>query len=312
MSASAGPAGREAGRTCVIVNPAAGHVRAQALFRRIESAFAALGEPIDLVATTGPGHATALARAAAAAGYRAVCAVGGDGTLAETATALIGTGIPLAVVPRGTANQVAANLGIPMGLQAAIRVAVTGRPVDMDAGSIGGRVFVLAAGAGFDAAVMKRATRALKERWGFGAYVYAALKVSVAAPRTLYRIVADGEELHVAAMSVLVANVGALYATFPPARMVISPEPESAWCDGLFDVVVLQPTSVPGFAGLLARLAIRGFGGQGLLHLRAREVRIEGDPVVPFQVDGDFAGHTPFDATVLPGALRVLTPFPFP
>jgi YegS/Rv2252/BmrU family lipid kinase len=283
-------------------------VRARRLRQRIERAFAALGEEIELRETTGPGHATALAREAAAGQYRVVCAVGGDGTLAETATALAGTGTPLAVVPRGTANQVAANLHIPTNVEAAIQVAVRGEPVDLDVGVIEGRIFALAAGAGFDAAVMARATRSLKERWGFGAYIYAALKEAMPLPRTHYRIVADGRELDVDAMSVLIANVGAIYSTFPPVCMPMTPEPELAWCDGLLDVVILEPSTVPRFAGLLARLALRGFGGEGLVHLRAREVRVETDPVVPFQVDGDLAGQTPLSAAAMPAALRILRP----
>lgn len=303
--------GRAAGRgTFVLLNPIAGGGRNVRLRRRLERAFLALGEPIELIETGGPGHATALAREAAAAGFRAVCAVGGDGTIAEAATGLVGTAVPLAVVPRGTANQVAANLDIPANVESAVAVAVTGRPVSLDVGSIGERIFALAAGAGFDAAVMATATPALKERWGLGAYFYAALKVSVAAPRTNYRIVADGEELHVSAMSVVVANVGALYSAFRRARLMLSPKPETAWCDGFFDVVILQPTSVPGFAGLLARLTIRGFGGDGLLHLRAREVTIHADPAVPFEIDGDLAGLTPLTAIALPAALQVLVPRP--
>lgn len=301
-------AGPGAGRTFVILNPAAGGARARRLRDRVRSAFQAQRHEIELVETEGPGHATALARAAAQAGYAVVCAVGGDGTLAETATALAGTGVPLAIVPRGTANQLAANLAIPRDVETAVALALHGRIVEVDVGTIGDRIFALAAGAGFDAAVMARATTELKERWGFGAYIYAMLKEAALIPRTHYRIVADGKELHVEAMSVLVANVGAIYATFPPMRMPVTPYPEKALSDGLFDIVIMEPTSAPRFAGTLLRLAFRGFGGQGLLHLQARDVRIDAEPVAPFEVDGDFVGHTPLVASVLPGALRVLVP----
>ena len=305
---AAATAGLRAGRTFVILNPAAGNVRARRLRERVHAAFAAQRHPIELVETEGPGHATTLAREAARLGYRVVCAVGGDGTLAETATALAGTGTPMAIVPRGTANQLAANLGIPRDVEEAVHLAVHGTPVDVDVGTIGRRIFALAAGAGFDAAVMARATRELKERWGFGAYLYAMLKEAASMPRTNFRITADGRELNVEAMSVLIANVGAIYATFPPMRMPMTPHPETAWHDGLLEVVILQPASMPRFAGLLARLAFRGFGGEGLLHLQAREISIEADPVAPFEIDGDFVGHTPFTASVLPGALRILVP----
>jgi len=309
---TASAAGPRAGRTFVILNPAAGHARARQLRDHVRAAFADHRQPIDLVETEGPGHATELAHAATGLGYRVVCAVGGDGTLAETATALAGTGTPMAIVPRGTANQLAANLRIPRDIDAAVRLAVHGRPVDVDVGSIEGRIFALAAGAGFDAAVMARATRELKERWGFGAYIYAMLKEAASRPRTHFRITADGRELNVDAMSVLIANVGAIYATFPPMRMPMTPHPESAWRDGLLELVILEPASVPRFAGLLVRLAFRGFGGEGLLHLQAKEIRVDAEPGAPFEIDGDFVGHTPFVARVLPGALRILVPAALP
>jgi len=301
-------AGPGAGRTFVILNPAAGGARARRLRDRVLGAFEARRHAVELVETEGPGHATALARAAAQQGYAAVCAVGGDGTLAETATALAGTGLPLAIVPRGTANQLAANLAIPRDVETAVGLVLNGRVVQVDVGTVGDRIFALAAGAGFDAAVMARATTELKERWGFGAYIYAMLKEAALIPRAHYRIVADGQELHVEAMSVLVANVGAIFAAFPPMRMPVTPTPEKALSDGLFDIVIMEPASAPRFAGTLLRLAFRGFGGQGLLHLQAREVRIDADPVAPYEVDGDFVGHTPLVASVLPGALRVLVP----
>lgn len=308
-TAAAGPT---AGRTFVILNPAAGHVRARQLRERVRAAFAGHHHGIELVETRGPGHATELAREAAALGYRVVCAVGGDGTLAETATALAGTGTPMAIVPRGTANQLAANLGIPRDVEAAVRLAVHGTPIDVDVGTIDGRIFALAAGAGFDAAVMARATRELKERWGFGAYIYAMVKEAAPLPRSRFHITADGHELRVEAMSVIIANVGAIFAAFPPMRMPVTPEPETALSDGMLDLVILEPTSAPRFTGLLLRLAFRGFGGEGLLHLRAREIRVEAEPAAPFEIDGDFVGHTPFTAAVLPRALRILAPAPRP
>ena len=305
---AASAAGPRAGCACIIMNPAAGKARARQLRTRIENAFRRAGAEFEISLTHGPGHATELARAATARGCRLVCAVGGDGTLAETASALAGSGTPLALIPRGTANQVAFNLGIPRHVEAAVQVALHGRMAELDVGVIDGRVFTLAAGAGLDAAVMARATPALKERWGFGAYVYAMLKESVTSHRRHFDIVADGRDLHVGAMSVLIANVGALYTAFPNVRMPMAPEPDSAWRDGMLDVVIVEPASVPRFAGLLARLAVVGFGGAGLLHLRAREVELHAVPSAPLQIDGDAAGETPVTAVALPAALRIMVP----
>ncbi len=307
--ATSRPAGPYAGRTFIILNPAAGSEDAARLRRLVGGAFAARGAPFDLAATEHPGHATELAREAVALGYRAVCVVGGDGTLAEAATAVGGSDVPLAIIPRGTANQLAANLGLPVEMEAAVDVAVAGTPVPFDLGQVNGRAFALVTGAGYDAAVMSAATRPLKERWGFAAYLYAAAKEALSAAPVPFRITRDGETIEVRAITVMIANVGALFASFLPFGFSLAPEPDLSWRDGLLDVLVLAPRSAPEFAGVLWSAARRRFEGGGrMLHFQAREITVEADPPVPMQVDGDPAGTTPLAASVVPGGLRILVP----
>jgi diacylglycerol kinase (ATP) len=306
-----GAAGPYAGRTFIIMNPAAGHEDATRLRRRLGAAFAAREAPFDMVATRHAGHASELAADAAGLGYRAVAVVGGDGTLAEVATGLAGSTTPLALIPRGTANQVAQNLQIPRGLERAVEVAVHGVPTPVDLGRINGRAFALVAGAGFDAAVMAAATRSLKERWGFAAYVLAAVKEALGATPRHFRITADGRTFEVDAVSVMIANVGELFTAWIPLRFSLAPHPTSSWQDGIFDVVILAPRRLPQLAGILWRAANRRFeGDERLVHFQAREITVEADPPIPVQIDGDPAGMTPISATVAPGALRVLLPRP--
>lgn len=277
--------------------------------RRLGGAFAARGAAFDLVATERAGHATTLAREAAARGYRAVAICGGDGTLAEAATGLAGTSTPLAIIPRGTANQVAHNLGIPRALEDAVDVAVFGAPSTIDLGLINDRAFALVAGAGFDAAVMQSATRELKERWGFGAYVYAAVKEALTAGIRRFHINADGREIEVDAVSVMVANVGELFARWLPLRFSLAPQPTSAWHDGLLDVVIVAPRHAPDLAEILWRSANRKFtGSKRLLHFQCREITIDAHPAIAVQVDGDPAGVTPVSMAVMRDAMRVLVP----
>jgi diacylglycerol kinase (ATP) len=277
--------------------------------RRLGGAFAARNAAFDLVTTQHAGHAAELAREAAALGYRSVAVCGGDGTLAEVATGLAGTGTPLAIIPRGTANQVAQNLGIPRALEAAVDVAVFGRPSLIDLGRIDDRAFALVAGAGFDAAVMQSATRELKERWGFGAYVYAAVKEALTSGSRRFHITADGREIEVDAVSVMVANVGELFARWLPLRFSLAPQPTSAWRDGLLDVVIVAPRNAPDLAAILWRAANRQFTGTDrLVHFQTHEIRIDADPPIAVQVDGDPAGMTPVTMSVMREALRVLVP----
>lgn len=277
--------------------------------RRLGGAFAARGAAFDLEVTQAPGHARELAVAAAAAGYRAVAVVGGDGTVAEAASGLAGTLTPLAVIPAGTANQVAYNLQIPQALEAAVEVAVNGQVVPIDLGRIGERAFALVAGAGFDAAVMASATRELKERFGFAAYIYAAVKEALTATPRTFRVVADGQAQEISAVTVMVANVGRLFARWLPVRLPLGPQPANAWRDGRFDVVILATRHLPDFAGAVWSATHLNFAGnKRLVHLQAEEITIEADPPIAAQIDGDPAGFTPITARVDREALRVFVP----
>jgi YegS/Rv2252/BmrU family lipid kinase len=304
-----GAAGPYADRTFIILNPAAGQDDPARLRRVIGGAFAARSASFDLEQTRHAGHALELARRSVALGYRAVCVVGGDGTLAEAATGLAGTEVPLALIPRGTANQVAQNLRIPVDLEAAVEVAVTGTPTPIDLGNIDGRSFALVAGAGFDAAIMAAATRELKEKWGFGAYVYAAVKQALSATPVHFRICVDGRDLELDAVTVMMANVGELFSAWLPLRLPLGPDPLTAWQDGLLDVIVLAPRRLPEFATVLWRAARRRFAGDDrLIHFQASEVTIAADPPIAVQIDGDAAGVTPITASAVPAAMRVLLP----
>lgn len=299
-----------AGRTLIVINPAAGQDEQERLRRKIGGAFAARRAPFDLVETERAGHAVDLAREGAALGYRAVCVVGGDGTLAEAATGLAGTDTPLALIPRGTANQVAQNLRIPTRVEDAVEVAIAGVPEPVDLGRIGDRVFALVAGAGFDAAMMASATRGLKERWGFGAYVYAAVKEALAAQPVEFHITADGETLDVRAVSVMLANVGELFTQFLPFALPLTPRPRRSWQDGLFDVVVLAPRHAMDMPNVLWKAVGRRYQGDDdrLLHFQAREVTIEAEPAIAVQIDGDPAGVTPMAARAVERGVRIIVP----
>ncbi len=298
-----------AGRTLIIVNPKAGQETLATLRRKIGGAFAARDINFDFVTTEYSGHATQLAREAARAGYGKVCVVGGDGSIAEAATGLVGTNVPLGVIPRGTANQVALNLKIPVALEKAVDVAIHGNPCPIDVGQIDGKAFALVAGAGFDAAVMGSATRELKERWGFGAYIYAALRQALSATPARFVITTNETRLEVSGVSVMIANVGALFTKYLPIRFPLTPKPLSSWNDGVFDIVVVAPQNFPDWATVLWNAARMKFGGNNrLIHLQAREVTIESDPLLPTQIDGDPAGETPLTATVLEQGVRIMLP----
>jgi YegS/Rv2252/BmrU family lipid kinase len=301
-------AGPYARRNLVVLNPVAGQEDTDRVLRLLAGAFAVRRASFDIVTTGGPGDAERFAREAAALGYRAVVAVGGDGTVGEVITGLAGTGVPLGIVPKGTGNQVAFNLGIPRSVEAAVDAVVNGEATPMDLGQVdNGRYFAVAAGVGWDAAVVSVATRELKDRWGFGAYLYAALRVGTTPPISRYRITADGETLEVDAAMVLAANMGIIVSNPPALNVRIGPGVSHR--DGKLDLCIFAPRTLPQAAGLVWRMYRQRYAGDDrLIYLQAREVLIESDPPVVTETDGELLGETPLRARAVPGGIHVLVP----
>ena len=291
------------------MNPAAGQSDTERVLRLLAGAFAVRGAGFDVTHTAAAGDAQRMAREAAAQGYRAVVAVGGDGTVGEVITGLAGTDVPVGIVPKGTANQVASNLGIPRDVEGAVEVAVNGVPAPIDLGRLeDGRYFALAAGAGWDAAVMAGATRELKDRLGFGAYIYAGMRVGVMPPLHRYRIVADGREVRVRAAMVLLANMGQFVTkTIPPVQVTVAPE--VSYQDGRLDVCIFAPRSLVDVANLMWRVLRGRFAGdERLIYFQARDIAVYADPPAVTEIDGEAIGHTPLHARAVRGGVTVLIP----
>lgn len=299
-------------RYLVLLNPRAqGGGRSSSLRRRVAAAFAERRIPFDVVEPGSARESMGVARVAAEEGYRTVAAVGGDGTVAAALRGTAGTEVPVAILPFGTGNQLAANFGIPLGLEQSVEVAVRGEVEAIDLGRIDGEYFALIAGAGLDAEVMAEATDDLKRRFGAAAYLMAGVRAGVKnlmTPNTAeFRIVADGEEIEVTATMVLLANVGQLAARPLPVDIQVGPEVSSR--DGLLDVAVFAPRSAPEIAEILIQMARRDYeGSDRTLFLQAREVRVDADPPVKTQIDGEPAGETPLEAVSEPLAGRIVVP----
>jgi diacylglycerol kinase (ATP) len=290
----------------VVLNPAAGQEDPARVRRLLGGAFAVRSVPFDLVQTTGTGDAERYARRAVELGYAKVVAAGGDGAIAEVITGLAGSEVPLGIVPQGTGNQLAFNLGIPPDVERAVEVVVNGRPDPVDLGRLDdGRYFALMASAGWDAEMIALATRELKDRWGFGAYLYAGLRKAVSTRPALFHITADDRQFTVRAASVIVANAGQLVYELLPLDLRIGPG--VSFHDGLLDVCVFAPKNLPEVASVLLKVARRRYtGDERMIYLQAKEIRVEAEPSVVTQVDGDLLGETPLVARAVPGAVRVL------
>jgi diacylglycerol kinase family enzyme len=264
-----------------------------------------------------------LARQAVAAGASLVFAAGGDGTVRACAQALAGTGIPLAIVPLGTANLTARALGIPGRADRAIDTGFRGRDrvIDLalaqaddggadgadlalaDQGGAGGIGFTAMAGIGLDAAVVEAARSPVKRRLGWVAYAVSGL-AHLSLPAAEFTIRLDGgQPLRRRARCVVVGNAGLLpggFVLLPGARLD----------DGRLDVGILAPAGVFGWPRAAGRVLTRSRGQDRTLErFQARRVEIAAEADLPRQIDGEViaAGQT-LTVSVCPGALTVRQP----
>lgn len=293
----------------MLLNPGAGGRTSEreTLRRRLGGAFAARGVPFDIVEAANSEEGLDVACAAAERGYRAIVAAGGDGTVSVALRGVAGTSVPVAIVPFGTANQLALNFDIPTSLEDSVRVAVEGKVTRIDLAEANGETFALMAGAGLDAQVMADATAELKSRLGFGAYIYSGLKNVINRPGADFRITADDQEVKVKASMVLVANAGQLGAGPLPVEFRMAPG--ASFQDGLIDVCIYAPSNLPEVARIIWRVTRNRFSGDDkIIYFQARSVRIEADPPVAIEIDGDPRGETPMEAKVAPQAARIIVP----
>jgi diacylglycerol kinase family enzyme len=287
----------------LVVNVARVH-DVRRLTRAGEQAAAAGGWRPPLVLPTAPDDAgTAQARRALEAGADLVIAAGGDGTVRACADVLANTGVPLAIVPVGSANLTANALGLPLRAEAALRVAFEGRDRQIDLGVADGITFAAMAGIGLDAAVVGATSGALKRAAGWTAYAAAAAG-QVLRPRTTFTIRLDGgDPLIRRAHSVTVGNSGAL-----PGGFVILPA--ARLDDGVLDIVVLAPADPVGWADVGYRvLAGSRRDDARLERYQARSVEITAGAELPRQVDGEVIAPARFlNVAVRPGVLTVRVP----
>jgi diacylglycerol kinase (ATP) len=205
---------------------------------------------------------------------------GGDGMVQRCAHEAAGTGATLAIVPAGTANLFASNLGIPMDIEGAVAVGLDGHRRKLDLGTINGEHFAVMAGAGFDAAMIRDADSGLKDRIGRAAYVWTGAR-NIRRTAVRARIKVDGDEFFDGDVScVLVGNVGELFG-----GVTVFPEAEPD--DGSLELAVVTATSLLEWSRVLFRTARSQPADSPFVRVvPARSVRVRFDQPVPYELDG--------------------------
>jgi diacylglycerol kinase (ATP) len=290
-------------RVRVIVNPRAG-VAARAALDEVRR-----GRPswrdLDVRLTAGPEDAAALAEQAARSGVELVVAVGGDGTANEAARGLLGSSVPLGIVPAGSGNGLARALGIPMRPDRALAALESSVVRQMDVGFVNGQPFLNVAGTGFDAAVgwaFHRAGRGGARR-GFTSY----LRQSLALVRT-YR--ASRLLLELGAARIELRPFVVAFANGPQYGAGAIVNPGARLDDGRFEVVCLDDGPVAETLWLALRLFLGGLErSRRYRRWSVRRAAVQAEPGVTYHRDGEPEAAAPtLVVTLAPRALRVLVP----
>jgi diacylglycerol kinase (ATP) len=283
----------------VIANPAAG--RDVPILGVLNRAFKNADIDWDLFLTKKAGDAHRLAQEAVKAGADLVAVYGGDGSVMEAATGLMGADLPLAILPGGTANVMSVELGIPGDLPSAVNLICGSdhkvRTVDM--GQVRGQMFILRITTGLSAEMTKNTEREDKNRLGVLAYALSWLRAVPTTPASRYQLTLDGEQVELEGVTCVIANSASL--GLPGLTLAKTADIS----DGLLDVFVFRSSTVNELLSIAANAVI---DADLIPHWQVREVTVTAEPPQTVECDGEVLDPTPLTAQIVPQAVRVLVP----
>ena len=283
--------------TLIILNPAADSERAQKRRAHVQS----LARDCVVCTTTYTGEAEAMARRGAEEGFEKIVAAGGDGTINEVVNGLAGSGTTLGLLPIGTMNVFATELGLPVhDLELCWDIVKGDSTRAVDLPKANQKFFVQLAGVGLDAQVVKETSAQLKRSFGPLSYVISAVQIAARKPPKLF-IQSDDTSIDEGSF-VLVGN-GRLYGgPFPFFK-------RAALDDGLLDVVVFKRL---GYLEIIKYLQDVVFSSNirvpEIEYFQTARLRVESDQTVPVELDGELVGNCPVKFSIQESSLRVLVP----
>lgn len=292
-------------RTLFLINPASGRDASAPLKRALLDILPDIPDT-DAIVLTGPGEAKRIASEASGQGYGRIVVAGGDGTVNEVINGMGDSHIALGIIPVGTGNVLAYELGLERDdLDTAMQVIRAGKIREFDLGTVGDMRFLLMAGFGFDAEVVRTVPPRAKGLFGRMAYAPTLVRESVRYRPSEFHILLDNEaKLSMSAYMVIICNCASYAPNFQIA-------PDAKPDDGLLDVLIFEhrPAMKLRFVGWLsASLFTQWVADECAVHYRARRIRIDSTPRVKMQIDGDVRGESGVDIEVLPKALRLIVP----
>ncbi len=289
----------------VVINPAAG--KDQPILKVINSVFKEAGVEWDVKITQEAGDGQRFAQEAVRAGVDVVAVNGGDGTVMEVANGLVGSQVPFAILPGGTANIMSLELGIPNDLFEACTLAANPHPQIrvIDLGRMGDQYFLTRLSMGLPAAMVEGADREAKDRLGVFAYALAGLQSLSNPPVAHYYLNLDGEEVESEGVTCVIANSGMMGVSGMPG---LAMAPNIRIDDGLLDVIMVTKADLPSLLSLAVSVMDGSENQRALQRWQARQVTVAADPVQTVQLDGELCGQTPTSVQAAPGAVCAIVP----
>jgi YegS/Rv2252/BmrU family lipid kinase len=283
----------------IVINPAAG--KDEPMINILNRAFRPYNVEWDVSITQKYGDAQAFARRAIEDGYDLVAGYGGDGTQHEIANALMGSNVVMGVLPGGTGNGFANELGIPKSLAAAAELLCTSRKLrKTDIVQLQDSYFIQRLYIGIEPE--QQTSREMKDKYGPLAYAITAYQRRKAQKEVNYRIVIDGKLLEMAANKVYVVNAAQTGAGLSVTGKFSRSD------DGLLEVFVLNLKSLETISAAAERMLNISSELAEKFIWQGREITIETDPDQPVWTDGEYTGRTPVRMKVIPGRLNVVVP----
>jgi len=289
-------------KVLIILNPASGKNATEPIRDVISHQFAHSKIDFEIYESKKEDNLGDIVRARLKDGFELVVAVGGDGTVSAVIDGLVGTRIPLGIIPSGTANLLAYDLKIPLSIEDAVAL-ITG-PHDIkkiDTIRINKRVYDLNVSLGVSAAVVSNTTPKNKSRFGLFAYVWMTIIKLFTLKGHYFVVTVDGETLKYRAAEIAIFNCGIIANTLYPKG------PDIRVDDGHLDVWVMSSKTIQDYPWYLLQMITRR-PAKHLSHftIAEKKVSIKSDVPLPVQADGDIIGTTPVEIEVLAGVIDMI------
>ncbi len=292
----------------IVINPVAGFGNVTNIKKRLINLCTKSGIQADIYLTKPGGEGLAAeVRQAVINGNELVLVCGGDGTISGAASGLVSTGVPMAIIPIGTGNALAKELGIPRTVEKAFDL--INKPhsiIKMDAMKINDSHYLLNVGVGLSSIIIKSTQRHEKRRYGVFAYLWKAIIAFAGLQPYKYKLLIDGKRVNQNASEIFIAGGGIIGVQLPQLSQDIVVKPD----DGILDIFVIKARTIKDYLALGFNILYgRPRHAPQLLYFQARKrIVVITNRELPIESDGEFIGFTPLIVDLIPSAIDIVVP----